>query len=170
MQPLILSGGPAVGKTTCGRRLALERDRAAYVDADDIRQLIVAGDAPLWSGPEGEAQHLLATHNVSALGRNLLGAGFDVTIADIATTATLPVYRAELPGCFVVHLKITLEAAHERAATRKVWLTNDEFELLHRVTASPPDVDVVIDVTELSIDEQVARLRDAWEHASAGIR
>jgi shikimate kinase len=42
MRPLILTGGPAVGKTTCGRALAVERDRAAYIDVDDIRQLIVA--------------------------------------------------------------------------------------------------------------------------------
>ncbi|MGH2533707.1 MAG: hypothetical protein ACRDJW_15555 [Thermomicrobiales bacterium] len=32
MRPLILTGGPAVGKTTCGRALTVERDRAAYID------------------------------------------------------------------------------------------------------------------------------------------
>ena len=42
MRPLILTSGPAVGKTICGRALALERDRAAYIDVDDMRQLIVA--------------------------------------------------------------------------------------------------------------------------------
>lgn len=42
MRPLILTGSPAVGKTTCGRALAVERDRAADIDVDDIRQLIVA--------------------------------------------------------------------------------------------------------------------------------
>ena len=42
MRPLILIGGPAVGKTTYGRALAVERDRAACIDVGDIRQLIVA--------------------------------------------------------------------------------------------------------------------------------
>jgi hypothetical protein len=42
MRPLILTGCPAVGKTTCERAFAVERDRAAYIDVDDIRQLIVA--------------------------------------------------------------------------------------------------------------------------------
>ena len=42
MRPLILTGGPAGGKTTRGRARAVERDRAAYIDVDDIRQLIVA--------------------------------------------------------------------------------------------------------------------------------
>jgi len=37
---LILTGGPAVGKTTC--ELALAVERAAYIDVDDIRLLIVA--------------------------------------------------------------------------------------------------------------------------------
>ena len=42
MRPLILTGGPAVGKTTRGRALAVERDRAASIDVDDIRPLILA--------------------------------------------------------------------------------------------------------------------------------
>ncbi len=42
MRPLILTGGPAGGKTTRGRARAVERDRAAYIDVDDMRQLIVA--------------------------------------------------------------------------------------------------------------------------------
>lgn len=67
MRPLILSGGPAVGKTTCGRALALERHRAAYIDADDIRQLIVAGHDTLSVGPDGQAQLLLGARNVAAI-------------------------------------------------------------------------------------------------------
>ena len=42
MRSLILTGGTAVGKTTCGSALAVGRDRAAYFDVDDIQQLIVA--------------------------------------------------------------------------------------------------------------------------------
>jgi hypothetical protein len=168
MRPLVLSGGPAVGKTTCGRRLAEERRRAAFVDADDIRQLVVAGAATLWSGAEGEAQHILAARNVAAIGRNLVGAGFDLTVADVVTVATLPVYRAELPDCFVVHLHITLDGARQRAATRKVYLTDEEFDLLHALTASPPGVDVILDVSGMTVDEQIRAVRDAWERASRG--
>lgn len=111
MRPLLLSGGPAVGKTTCGRRLAEERSRAAYVDSDDIRQLVVAGAATLWSGPDGQKQHVLAAHNIAAIASNLSSAGYDVTIAEILTPDTLAVYRDKLPGCFSVHLSITLEEA-----------------------------------------------------------
>jgi predicted kinase len=168
MRPLILSGGPAAGKTTCARALAAARPRGAYVDADDVRQLVVSGDATLWSGPEGHAQHVLATRNVAALARNLLSAGFDVTASDIVTAETLPVYRAELPGCFVVHLAIDLPAARERAATRPVFITDDEFDLLHRMTSAPPDVDLVLDVTDTSLDRQIEAIRTAWAEAGAG--
>ncbi|PZE73481.1 hypothetical protein DEI82_14125 [Curtobacterium sp. MCBD17_019] len=165
MRPLILSGGPAVGKTTCGRALAVSHERAAYIDGDDIRQLVVAGDATLWSGSEGRAQHALATRNVAALARNLLAAGFAVTASDVVTQETLPVYRAELPGCFVVHLVISLDAARARAATRPVYITDEEFELLHRIAASPPAVDLVVDVTDMSEEEQVDSLLRAWVNA-----
>jgi predicted kinase len=166
MRPLVLSGGPAVGKSTCARRLAEERDRAAFIDADDVRQLVVAGDASLWSGDEGRAQHVLAARNVAAVARNLVDAGFVVTIADVVTTEALAVYRAELPDCVVVHLALSLPEARKRAATRPVYLTEDEFDLLHGLMASPPEVDVVLDIGGLTVDQQVDAIRREWIAAS----
>ncbi|RKR75929.1 hypothetical protein [Frondihabitans australicus] len=168
MRPLILSGGPAVGKTTCGRLLAGERPRAAFIDADDIRQLVVAGSATLWNGPEGLAQHRLAARNVASLCRDFAEAGFEVVVADVVTAEVLETYRRELPTAFVVHLAIGLDGARDRAATRRVYLTDDEFDLLHRMLADPPPVDLVLDVDGLSLGEQTARLREAWAGASGG--
>lgn len=166
LRPLIISGGPAVGKTICGRALAVERERAAFVDADDIRQLVVAGDETLWSGVEGESQLILAAKNIAAMGRNFVRVGFELTIADFVTADSLTVYRAELPDCFVVHLRISLDGARERAGTRKVYLTDGEFELLHEMIATPPAVDLVIDVEGLTQKEQLAVIRNAWSNAS----
>lgn len=162
MRPLVLSGGPAVGKSTCGRRLAEERERAAFIDADDVRQLIVAGDATLWSGPEGRAQHLLAVRNAAALARNLAAAGFDVVIADVVPADALATYRAELPDCLVVQLALPVEEARARAATRPAYLTDAEFDLLHDLLASSPEVDVVLDVSGFTIDRQLEAIRDVW--------
>jgi len=75
MRPIVLSGGPAAGKSTCGRMLAESRARAAFIDVDNIRQLVVSGDATLWSGAEGERQHRLAAVNTAALARNFAHAG-----------------------------------------------------------------------------------------------
>lgn len=36
------------------------------IDGDDIRRLVVAGAATLWSGQEGMAQHELAVRNTAA--------------------------------------------------------------------------------------------------------
>ncbi|WP_193106710.1 hypothetical protein [Brachybacterium sp. FME24] len=166
VRPLILSGGPAAGKSTCGRLLAAQRSRAAYIDADDIRQLVIAGAATLWSGEEGEAQHLLAARNVAASGRNLVAAGFDLVVSDVVTPDTLPVYRAEFPDCFIVHLHLTLDEARRRSATRTEYLTGEEFDLLHAMTRTPPDVDLVLDVSGKSVDEQVDVLCRAWEESS----
>lgn len=170
MRPLILSGGPAVGKTTCARALAVAHERAAYIDGDDIRQLVVSGAATLWSGPEGQAQHELAARNVTDLARNFLADGFAVTASDVVTSEVLPVYRAQLPECFIVHLAISLDEARARATTRPVYITDQEFELLHRVTATPPAVDLVIDVTDMTVGEQISRIRDAWAQATLAAR
>lgn len=166
LRPLLLTGGPAAGKSTSGRLLAAGRDASAFIDVDDIRQLIVAGAATLWSGPEGERQAALAAKNSSGVARNLRAAGFDVVIADLVTPATLATYRAELPECLVVHLRITLHEARRRASTRKVYLTDAEFELLHAMVTPPPTADVVLEVDGMTTDEQVARLFDIWSRTS----
>lgn len=166
MRPLVLSGGPAAGKTTCGRLLAGERERAAYIDADDIRQLVVAGDATLWSGRAGEEQHRLATRNVCAVGRNFLGAGFDVVVSDFVTADTLPIYRSELPDCIVIQLRISLDEARGRARTRPVHLTEHEFDLLHDLVAVPPDADLLLDVDGMTEQRQIAAIRATWENVS----
>lgn len=162
LRPLILSGGPAAGKTTCGRRLAEELPRAAFVDADDIRQLVVSGEEALWRGDEGEAQLRLGSLNAAAIARNFGAAGFATVIADIVTPASLPVYREHLPDAFVVHLRISLAEAWRRARTRRVYLTDDEFEALHALLADPPPVDLVLDVDGLRFSDQLGALRDAW--------
>jgi predicted kinase len=164
--PLVLTGGPAVGKTTCGRRLAEARPAAAYVDVDDVRQLVVAGAAAPWDGPEGLRQLSLGASNACALAGNLLAAGFETVIADVLWPDTERIYRRELLGCLVVHLRISLAAALERAATRPVHLTDDEFRWLHRRDLEqPPAADVVLDVDGWTIEEQAQHLEDVWRQS-----
>ncbi|MET0693209.1 MAG: hypothetical protein ABWY56_04725 [Propionibacteriaceae bacterium] len=167
-KPLVLTGGPAVGKTTCGRALAAEVDRGAYLDVDDLRQLVVSGAAAPWEGAAGLAQQALGATNACALAANFRAAGFDVVIADVLTPATTQIYRDSLPGCLVVHLRISLEHARQRAATRTVYLTDDEFELLHRQDAAdPPGADAVLDVDDLTLDQQLRQIRQVWRKRSA---
>jgi hypothetical protein len=119
---------------------------------------------------EGERQHALAARNTASVGQNFVAAGFEVTVADVVTAEALREYRAELPDCVVVHLRITLRQARHRARTRKVYITDEEFELSHALMKSPPDVDLVLDVNGMTVDEQITSIRDAWRHFSDATR
>lgn len=164
-RPLVLTGGPAAGKTSTGQALAGQRPRAAFVDVDDVRHLVVSGHEA-W-GAAGDAQRLLGARNACALGRNLLEAGFDVVLADVLTPTTTEVYRRELPGALLVHLVLPLAEARRRAATRRVWLTDAEFDGLHRTDAAdPPPVDHRLDVAGLSPEQQQAAVEDLWAASS----
>lgn len=160
-RPLVLTGGPAVGKTTTARPLAEALPRAAFIDVDDLRLLVVGGHEA-W-GVEGGAQRALGASNACALGRRFLAEGFAVAIADVLTPAIAEIYRRELRGCLLVRLTVTPAEAHRRAATRRVWLTKEEFDHLHRVDAEdPPPADHYLDVTAWSPAEQQAAVEALW--------
>ncbi len=137
--PLVLTGAPAVGKSATGRALAGQRRRCAFIDADDVRQLVVAGGAAPWDGEQGLVQQHLRAVDACALARNILERGIEVVIADVLTAATAPIYLHLLPACRIVHLTASWPEALRRAGTRPVWLSEEEFRTLHESDAvSPP--------------------------------
>ncbi|TQM64636.1 hypothetical protein [Humibacillus xanthopallidus] len=162
LAPLLLTGGPAVGKTVTATSLAAAIPRTAYVDVDDIRQLVKNGGAAPWEGAEGRAQQLLGVRNAAALTGNFASAGFNVTLTDVVTAVTLAEYRRLVPGVFVVRLSVSLEEAWRRARTRKVYLTDEEFESLHHGQSAPLPVDHQLDVTDLDRAGQSQRVRQLW--------
>lgn len=164
--PLVLTGGPAVGKTATSRHIANGRPRCAVLDVDDIRHLIVSGAVAPWRGMEGERQQRLGVTNACALAKNFLDAGFEVIIADVLTPTTVELYRRDLPGCVVVHLIVTRDEASRRASTRPVWLTDAEFDALHEADASnPPDADLRLVVDDLDLAAQAAAVDTRWAQA-----
>lgn len=161
--PLVLTGPPAVGKTSAGRRLAESCPRGAYVDVDDVRQLVVAGGAAPWDGDEGVRQQALGVRNACLLARRFTAEGFATVVTDMVAPRTLAIYRAELPGCLVVRLRVDVAEARRRAATRPVYLTAEEFAALHAEDAGAElAADAELDVTGLSLDELVAELARRW--------
>ena len=163
LPPLVLTGGPAVGKSTTARRLARERPRAAVLDVDDLRQLVTVGGAAPWEGPEGVRQQRLGVLNACAVASNFLTAGFDVVIADVLDIDTCALYRELLPSCLIVRLVTSWSEALRRAATRQVFLTDDEFAMLHRHDGEqPPPVDVTLQVDGLSPTEQGDAVASVW--------
>lgn len=110
----MVTGGPAVGKTSTGRLLAEKVARGAFIDVDDVRHYVIGGHAASWDGDEGAEQQRLGVTNACASATSLWSAGFDVVVADVVTAASLLLYRAALPNCLVVLLTLDLEEARSR--------------------------------------------------------
>ncbi|MFD7153426.1 hypothetical protein ACFV9C_02440 [Kribbella sp. NPDC059898] len=169
ISPLVLTGGPAVGKSATGRALAEGHPRCAYVDVDDIRQLVVSGAAAPWDDDEGLEQQRLGVVNACGIARNFLAAGIDVVIADVLTPETSELYKQNLPGCVIVHLRVGLPEALRRAASREAWLTDTEFRMLHAQNASnPPYADHHIQVDTLDLPHQIAVVAALWSEGHGG--
>ena len=163
MRPLLLTGPPAAGKSTTARVLVDSRSLAAMIDVDYIRQLVVAGHAAPWDGEAGLLQQRLGVENTCDLARRFASSGIDVVIADVLTPQTAVLYRARLPSVLIVQLRISVGEARRRAARRAVYLTDDEFELLHRQQPSDRRLyDAVVEVDGLDLAAQVEAVRDSW--------
>ena len=162
LPPLLLTGGPAAGKTVTGRALAEATPRCAYIDVDDLRQLVKNGGAPPWAGEQGRAQHLLGVRNAAVLVENFTRDGFTVTMSDVIDAELLATYRRLVPALVVIRLLIDLPTARVRARTRPVYLTEDEFETLHRQQRTPLEVDHEVVVSSMTPEEQVAAVQAAW--------
>lgn len=162
LPPLLLTGGPAVGKIVTARALAEAVPRTAYLDVDDLRHLVRNGHAAPWDGEDGAAQQLLGVRNAAGLARNFLASGFNVTITDVVTSATLAVYRELLPDVVVVHLVTSLAEARRRARTRPVYLTDEEFDALHHDQPGLVPIDYRLDVTHLDQATQLRQVRAIW--------
>jgi predicted kinase len=161
--PLVLTGGPAVGKSTTANLLARRCARAAVIEVDDVRQLVVSGAAAPWDGSEGLTQQRLGVDNACGLARHFHERGFEVIVTDVLTPETLQLYRQQLAQCLIVRLHVAPPEARRRAGTRRVYLTDAEFEDLHNQDRdNPPPVDHHLDVTSLTIEGQAAAVADIW--------
>ncbi len=167
---LVLTGAPAVGKSTAGLAVARARPRCAFVDVDDVRQLVVSGGVAPWDGEEGRRQQRLGVRNACALVAGFAETEIETVLADVLTPETLKFYRERLPGCLVVRLTISLPEALRRAATRQVWLTDQEFRDLHQTDAeSPLAADHTVEVSALSPEQQARMIETLWSGLPTGM-
>lgn len=164
-RPLLLTGPPAVGKSSAARALAEQRPASALIEVDDLRQLVVAGAAPGWEGGEGARQTRLAAAHACALMSSFTHAGFDVVATDVLLWDSGPVYRGHPARPFIVHLRVSLEEALRRAATRRVHLTDEEFRRLHAAERGAEVADADVDATRLPLAELTATLSELWAQA-----
>jgi predicted kinase len=160
--PLLLTGGPAAGKSSTALRLVEPLRRAAVIDVDDIRHLVIAGHAAPWDGSEGHLQQRIGVENACDLARRYLHWSIDVVLSDVLDQETAALYRALIPGLLIVQLRLPLAEARRRATLRPVHLTEDEFEALHAAQASDLAPDHILDVGSLTLDEQSDAVARLW--------
>src|SRR6266542_1476550 len=86
---VLLVGGPAgAGKSTLARVWCAERARAAHVQLDEVRHLIVAGRAdPQQPGLLQGEQYALSVRACVALVRTFVEGGYDVAVDDVLEPA-----------------------------------------------------------------------------------
>ena len=77
----VISGPPAVGKSTVSQLLSESLSSSALIHADEIYHMTVGGHLPPW---KSEFQLNLLWDNVSSLTTNFIHSGFDVVIDAVA--------------------------------------------------------------------------------------
>ena len=165
LPPLLLSGGPAAGKSSTALRLVEPLRRAAVIDVDDIRHLVVAGHAAPWDGSEGHLQRRIGVENACDLARRFLRSGIDVVMSDVLTADTAALYRSLIPGILIVQLRLPLAEARRRASLRPMYLTEDEFDALHASQSDDLAPDHILDVESLTLGEQSDAVAMLWKSA-----
>lgn len=159
---LILTGPPAVGKSTVGRLVAERRERCAMVDIDDIRHFVISHHAAPWEGDEGTRQQRLGVLNGCSLAKNFVSAGIDVVIVDVLDNNTAALYQELLDDSLIIRLEVSYEEALRRAKTRAVHLSWEEFRALHVQQGAFTSADVSLDTTQLSPDDTASAVLAHW--------
>lgn len=162
LRPLLITGPPAVGKSSAARLLAQGQRASALLEVDDLRQLVIAGAAAGWEPGEGARQTRLAAVHACTLMSSFTAAGFDVVATDVLLWDAGPVYRDHAAAPLIVHLHVPLEEALRRAATRHVHLTDQEFRHLHATERGAQFADVTVDATRLTLAELTEALAALW--------
>jgi chloramphenicol 3-O-phosphotransferase len=166
---VVLTGGPGAGKSTIARAVAPLRNRCAVIEVDDLRQMLVKPHVAPWDGVEGRRQQRLGVANAAAVAIAFADDGCDVVVADVLTNATAALYRTALSprAIMIVHLRVPLAMAQERALTRHYTLTGRELLDLHNAQGMFGDFDMRIDTSATSVPGAARAICDVLDQPAA---
>ena len=160
---LLLFGGPAgAGKSTLALAWCRARERAAHVQLDEVRHLIVAGRAdPQQPGALQGEQYTLSVGACLALARTFLDAGYDVAVDDVLEPEAFErdwrPRLAGLPWRLVVILP-ALEQVLLRSRRREKRVLEAHSRAQHAACSEwPPRCHA--DTTDLTVEQSLALVR-----------
>ena len=157
---LLLFGGPAgAGKSTLAAAWCAARARAAHVQLDHVRDLIVAGRAdPRQPGPLQSEQYELSVAACCALASSFAQSGYDVAVDDVLLPPAFEAHwRPALHGLEprVVIVLPTLEETLRRSRAREKRVPEEIIRRQHEASLRWPER-YRIDTTGLGVDESLA--------------
>lgn len=158
---VVLFGGPAgSGKSTLAKAWCATRKRAAHIQLDEVRSLIVSGyaDPQVTGDLQGEQFHL-SVRACCALAREYLDSGYDVAIDDVLFPGMTfdASWRRQLAGIDwrVVIIHPTLEETLERSSSRDENVADSLVREQHQATFGWPE-HYRVDTTGLSVADSLA--------------
>jgi predicted kinase len=158
---VIVSGPPGAGKSTVGRLLARQRERAVHLHTDDVFAWIVRGYVEPWL-PASQPQNVTVMEAIVAVADRFAEGGYDVVVDGIVGPWFLEPWLAlDRPVAYAV-LRPALEVAEHRAATRGPHALDDRSVVgtMHAAFADLGPYEChVIDSTNASPEETAAEVR-----------
>lgn len=160
---LVLFGGAAgAGKTTLARAWCATRRRAAFVELDAVRDLIVAGRVdPQIVNAEQSRQYEASVFASAALAKAFSGAGFDVAIEEVFGPAEFERLWAPLLEGYDYRIVInhpTLDETLSRSQEREKTVFERHTRDQHATCAAWP-ARVRVDTTGLDVADSLAAVR-----------
>ncbi len=164
----VISGTQGAGKSTVAQALARRFERGAWVSADALQRMIVAGGH--W--PEGvdmsedaERQLRLRLTNTCLLGRSFVAAGISAVVDDLVIGSRLDDLLDELAGHPFVFVMLTprLDVVRERERARGTSLWQQWEWLDDEIRTKTRRVGMWLDSSDQTVEETVDEiLARAW--------
>ncbi len=155
-----LFGGPAgAGKSTLARAWCAMRERAAHMELDEIRHLIVSGlGDPQKPDDLQEEQYRLSVAATCALARTFVDGGYDVAVDDVLEPRDFAQYwQPRLDGLAwkLVVVLPSLDETLSRSAQREKGVREEHTRAQHARCAEW-SLGSRIDTTGLSVEQSLA--------------
>ena len=163
MARLVLFGGPAgAGKSTLARAWCATRERAAHIELDHVREMIVGGLAdPQQPNELQSRQYELSVRACAALARVFLDDSYDVALDEVfPPDAFARSWRPLLDGLQWQLLVILpwLEETLRRSRARQKRVLEQHTRDQHAASLLWPE-ELRVDTSGLTVEESLAAVR-----------